>query len=173
MKGRPKKTPLEGVMDAARTAPRRAGRPARDPEQALMLEAFRIVERNIEAMPSDVRREWVAQVEHINQEVLRSETEKARQRKDAGLRLSAARRQLSEPSIREQAQAAANAHPNVTHRSQRRGAIKAILEQQPGAKAKDVAKVLREQTRRIPEVALDTLRKDIKAVKFGMRDGLR
>ena len=173
MSGGPKETPLEGVMDAARAAPRRAGRPARDPERALMLEAFRIFERNIEAMPSDVRREWLAQTERVNQDVLVGEAERNRQRQDAVLRLNAARRQLSAQLIREQAQRAAQAQRTAKRRVQRRDAIKVILEQQPGAKAKDVAKALREQFRHIPEVALDTLRKDINAIKSGTLAGPR
>ena len=157
-------------MDAARIAPRRPGRRASDPERALVIEAHYIIKRNIKALPSDVRRDWLALVESSSQDALGGEVEQTRQRREDAQRRAAIRRQRQgEQFVQEQMQQAALAHPNVTHRARRLDAIKAILGQQPNAKTKDVSKALREQFHHIPEAALDTLRKDIKAIKSGMR----
>ena len=171
MKARSVSTPLDGAMDAARVAPRRPGRRASDPERALVIEAHHIIQRNIKALPSDARRDWLALVESASRDALGGEVEQTRQRREDAQRRAATRRQRKgEPAFHEQLQQAAQAHPSVANRARRLGAIKAILKELPDAKTKDVAKALRAQYLQIPQAAIDTLRKDIKVIKSGMRD---
>ncbi|HOB66993.1 MAG TPA: hypothetical protein PKI38_09750 [Ottowia sp.] len=152
-------------MDAARVAPRRRGRPPKDPDQVVVAEAHRIIARNLQAMPSDARRDWLALVDSSSAEALGDDIQG---REDAQRRAATRRRQQGARAFQEQMVQAAQAHPNVAQRAQRLGAVEEILRQHPGAKTKDVARALRERFPHMPEVAIDTLRKDVKTIKSGM-----
>lgn len=136
----------------------KAGRPPNDPEVAGFNQYARAFSSAVAALESANRREWKQAVGVLNQDVLTSRSEHACARASTR-RFRYGPQGLPEHLRQRQAQA-------VVEKLQRHLAIRAVLNGQTRTlKAKEVARLLAAVHPRLPQVALDTIRKDLAEIR--------
>lgn len=132
--------------------------------------AWRARRAAIAELPSDFRRDFLEELRAFNG---RPDDAVARDRSDAAHeRAFTRRKKLGDAGLSRAMRALERKHPQGAVRKARLTAIAALMaavSEPQRLKTKAIARLLREQYPELPEAATDTLRKDIKAVKSGMR----
>lgn len=136
----------------------KAGRPPKDPEAAEFNRYARALTKAIAAMDSALRREWKQTIQALNEDVLTSRAEHARARA-ATRRHRQGAQGLPEHLRQRQAR-------SVVEKLQRHLAIRTVLDSHKrNLKAKEVARLLAAEHPHSPQVAVDTIRKDLTEIR--------